>query len=278
MHSTPRYARSLLVLIMGALFFAFGIGQAFAVETPVSLSCPTGGGGDQISRGFYITNFTGDRLDMVTVSYFTEDATSNSTMQLIAHLNTYDGQVLGTASFTGDFTVNRTVVYDFGGVYVPVNSTIAFVQQPVGSPADGFLFYDYGTGSFDPSDNPCPGFFETEDTSAPLSTFRRHSVGVIVTGAFTGVNPASVGFCITLPSGSVVGAMGSATQAFYEPGKAAEGVTINPGTYWVVGTDESGQFYKILLSCDFLWVPVSSMQPSYQAPWSGQPLPTTVVS
>lgn len=83
--------------------------------------------------------------------------------------------------------------------------------------------------------------------------------------------------CLAIPDGSVVGALPSATQAYYAPGNIAPEVVLNPGTYWVLGEDESGQYYKIILACQYLWVPVDSMQPSYQAPWSGQPLPTTVV-
>ncbi len=46
----------------------------------------------------------------------------------------------------------------------------------------------------------------------------------------------------------------------------------------MIGEDDSSQYYKIMLSCQFLWVPIDTMQPSYQSPWSGQPLPTRVVS
>ena len=83
--------------------------------------------------------------------------------------------------------------------------------------------------------------------------------------------------CLAIPDGSVVGAMAQETQAFWAPGKAAPDVVLNPGTYWVLGEDGSGQYYKIVLACQYLWVPINSMQPSFQAPWSGQPLPTTVV-
>ena len=86
------------------------------------------------------------------------------------------------------------------------------------------------------------------------------------------------GTCLIVPDGAVVGDMPNNTQAYWAPGKVSPDVTINAGTYWVVGEDESGQYYKIILACQYLWVPVDSMQPSYQAPWSGQPLPTRVVS
>ena len=86
------------------------------------------------------------------------------------------------------------------------------------------------------------------------------------------------GECLPLPVGSVVGDLPNGTQAFYAPGKISPDIFINPGTYWVLGEDESGQYYKILLACQYLWVPVETMQPSYQSPWTGQPLPTLVVS
>ncbi|MFN8528453.1 MAG: hypothetical protein U0670_07570 [Anaerolineae bacterium] len=89
---------------------------------------------------------------------------------------------------------------------------------------------------------------------------------------------SSAGTCLNAPSGSVVGDMPNRTQAFYSPGNLSPGLFINPGTYWVIGQDASGQFYKIILACQYLWVPVDSMQPSFQSPWTGQPLPTRVVS
>ncbi|MEO8394317.1 MAG: hypothetical protein ABI700_15100 [Chloroflexota bacterium] len=83
--------------------------------------------------------------------------------------------------------------------------------------------------------------------------------------------------CLPLTSDTVVGDMPFATQADWAPGKSAPGVVINPGTYWVLGADSSGKYYKILLSCQYLWVPVESMQPSFQAPQNGAALPTTNV-
>ena len=99
---------------------------------------------------------------------------------------------------------------------------------------------------------------------------------VIGTGSCAGL--ATFGSCIALTADAVVGDMPFATQADWAPGKEANGVVVNPGTYWVLGVDETGQYYEIVLSCQYLWVPVSSMQPSFQPPQNGQPLPTSVVS
>ncbi|MFN8529547.1 MAG: hypothetical protein U0670_13120 [Anaerolineae bacterium] len=90
--------------------------------------------------------------------------------------------------------------------------------------------------------------------------------------------PLASGACIAIPSSAVMGTLPNATQAYYAPGSAAQGVVLNPGTYYVLGVDASGGYYKIILACQYLWVPVGSMGPSYTAPWSGQPLPTSVVN
>ena len=100
-------------------------------------------------------------------------------------------------------------------------------------------------------------------------------VTTIGTGSCAGL--PTYGSCLPLTDFAVVGDMPFNTQADYAPGQPAAGVMINAGTYWVLGQDESHQFYKILLACQYLWVPVDSMQPSFQSPWQGQPLPTEVV-
>jgi hypothetical protein len=56
------------------------------------------------------------------------------------------------------------------------------------------------------------------------------------------------------------------------------GLTITAGkTYLVVGQDASGGFRKIVLACQFVWVPFNSVVPEPDSPWFGHPLPTTVV-
>ena len=91
--------------------------------------------------------------------------------------------------------------------------------------------------------------------------------------------PIVDGSCgITYPAGSVVGQIPFDQQAYYAPGLLADGVTINAGTYWVTGLGEAENgdgYYQIVVACQFLFVPENDVIPSYQAPWSGQPLPTT---
>lgn len=66
---------------------------------------------------------------------------------------------------------------------------------------------------------------------------------------------------------------------------AAPGVPIEPWvgiapgqSAWVLGVDESGEYYKILWGCDQLWVLVETIGPNYDDVWNGMPLPTNVVS
>jgi len=76
---------------------------------------------------------------------------------------------------------------------------------------------------------------------------------------------------------SVVGELPFRTQAYYEPGNASPGLFVNPGTYWVLGVDQNVEYYKIILACEYVWVPVQNMQPNYDAVWQGRALPTDVV-
>lgn len=82
---------------------------------------------------------------------------------------------------------------------------------------------------------------------------------------------------LNIPEGSVVGEAPLGAQAFYEPGNATN-FNINPGTYTVIGQDESESYYKIVLACETLWVLKETMQPSYLHPQNGAPLPTRIVS
>ena len=83
---------------------------------------------------------------------------------------------------------------------------------------------------------------------------------------------------LSAPVGSVVGEAPAGAQVYWSPGNASPGVVLNPGTYIVVGQDASETFYKVVLACQYVWVRKDTMQPSYQPPQNGAPLPTTIVS
>jgi hypothetical protein len=84
---------------------------------------------------------------------------------------------------------------------------------------------------------------------------------------------------VNLPEGSVVGKFVTNADVYWAPGEITGGPIVLPQgqSAWVLGVDPTGQYYEILWSCDFLWVPVSSMGPNYDETWGGRPLPTTVI-
>ncbi|MBK8030323.1 MAG: hypothetical protein IPK17_12635 [Chloroflexi bacterium] len=81
---------------------------------------------------------------------------------------------------------------------------------------------------------------------------------------------------LSIPEGSVVGDAPFSTPIYYSPGNST-GASLNPGTYIVVGQDASESYYKIVLACQFVWVPKNMLQPSYLPPQNGAPLPTRIV-
>jgi len=81
-----------------------------------------------------------------------------------------------------------------------------------------------------------------------------------------------------IPSGSVVGRLSVDTLAYYAPGSITT-IQLRAGqTYWVIGVDASGAYYKIALAQNYLWLPVETMTPNPDAPWNNTPLPTRTVS
>jgi hypothetical protein len=159
------------------------------------VSCPTGGGGDQITRGFYVSDYPGSNLGKVTLNYFPL-ASPPIPITLTARLGSYDGPIIGSATMS--VSPPATVNFDFAGAPVAPGSTITFAHSVNGGDPDGFAYVDYGAASIgNPSDpNACPGVTETNGTTPPLDTFRRASMGVTITAfpappATPPANPAS---------------------------------------------------------------------------------------
>lgn len=89
--------------------------------------------------------------------------------------------------------------------------------------------------------------------------------------------PAGPTCGLPIPAGSVVGSAPHGGQIYWAPGKMSPGLTLNPGTYIVIGQDESETYYKIVLACQTVWVLKSDMGPSNLPPQNGAPLPTRIV-
>lgn len=170
------------LIAASALAAAALLGPAPATAQIATLySCPDNGtGGDQVTRGFYVTNYPGATLETVTLRYYSGSGDGDYTVSLTARLSTYDGTIIGstqtrTINFAGQ-PVSATFV--FGGAPVPPGSTVTFTQVLISgpAPADNVLFYDTGV-------EPCANVTQTNGTNAPLSSFRRNSVGVTITGS-----------------------------------------------------------------------------------------------
>lgn len=102
--------------------------------------------------------------------------------------------------------------------------------------------------------------------------------GGVYLGAYGAAALDTGGTCLLdVPAGSVVGDAPFQTQVYYEPGNVSPDLFLNPGTYIVVGQDASETYYKIMLACSFVWVRKDTMQPSYEQPQNGAPLPTQIV-
>jgi hypothetical protein len=85
---------------------------------------------------------------------------------------------------------------------------------------------------------------------------------------------------MNIPSWSVGGQFTQTITARWTPGQLTTNppVVIDGGkTAWVLGQDASGEYYKFLWACQYLWAPVGSMGPNYDKVWNGTPLPTNVV-
>lgn len=80
-----------------------------------------------------------------------------------------------------------------------------------------------------------------------------------------------------IPSTAVGGRFVSDAAVYWKPGEVTKHVIKAGTSVRVLGKDATGAYYKILYVCDYLWVPVGTLGPNYDAVWNGAPLPTAVV-
>lgn len=107
----------------------------------------------------------------------------------------------------------------------------------------------------------------------------------VVSAAKAGYTPSeNEDLCmLEIPQGSVVGYfVTDAVLHWAADTTSSSGVSVGltektPKTAWVIGLDQSGEFYKIIWACDYMWVPVSTMAPNPDNVWENTPLPTRVV-
>jgi hypothetical protein len=107
---------------------------------------------------------------------------------------------------------------------------------------------------------------------------------VLASGTCQGLPPhGSAAGCdqfVIIPPQAAGGQFVANAPVYYAPESSAQtGIVIAAGkTYLVAGQDATGQFRKVLISCQWVWVPINTVGPNYEAPWYGAPLPTTVVN
>lgn len=195
-----------------------------------------------------IVEFTCVNADAAGTGSHVLDRDNTGTGQEALRVDIFDGQgtLIYTLSFSNVLNTFAGGIGDFFYTTAPQYNPIRFVLTSLA-----------GNGLPEQID------FIAEGSCAGLPTY---------------IDPSTQGrYRNQLPDGSVVGNLPFDTQAYWAPGEIST-VVVNAGNYHVVGVDESGEFYKIWLSGEFLWIPVGNMQPSFEPPWSGQPLPTRVVS
>ena len=174
----------------------------------------------------------------------------------------------GTGGSDGDYG-------SFGMGYTPVSSPITYALFDL-TPADLAALSGFGD-----SDQEYFDYVVANATCLTEQFLDETDLGIPEATPYSlcgGGTIAADGSCtLNIPSGSVVGEAPLGAQIYYAPGQSTN-LTLNPGTYIVVGQDETETYYKVVLACQFVWVRKDSMQPSYQAPQNGQALPTRIVS
>ena len=148
-------------------------GYVNVIESP--FSNPNDWGGDFLHRGFYIENYGADNLRQVILQYKSRGTGTYNT-SLTVRIGSYDGIIVGqtkTLSTYFEADIPKQVVYDFGGINVPYGSLLTFTQETNSGP-DKLLYFNTGNESH-------PQITETNGTTAPLDSWRRDGVGVIIT-------------------------------------------------------------------------------------------------
>ncbi len=202
----------------------------------------------------------------------------------------------GGKSYPGPFNVGTPYGYTVEGLFGPVLTdsciTVTWDPQLCSTNAHPVAFKD----SFDPAWGASDATNYLGDAgssvagtfSFPVSAGDSFVIVFMNTSALASCDytysftydagaPSSGGCTLPVPEGSVVGDTPYSAQVYWAPGKVSPGVFLNPGTYIIIGQDESETYYKAVLACQYVWVLKSDMQPSYLPPQNGAPLPTRIV-
>lgn len=220
-----RFLRRFAQLSLGAGLLLGGMAQAQIVTL---VDCTAGDpiGYDQISRGFYVSNYPGSSINGVTVWMRTQSATTHQyQVSLTVTEGTYDGPVV--ASWHANASLNSTAKPVSIQMISPPpqrenppvtpGSRLCFKFGLNAKPEAPLVFYgvkgSIGENLPDATD-PCPDIVQTNGTNPPLSSFRREGVQLRITGnKFLNVSP------------------GQSIQMAIDGANAGDTVTVRPGTY-----------------------------------------------
>lgn len=264
--------------------------QALSTYTPFSLTS-TGRQiiapffGDVDTRAGNLTRYGSDTVDgrpafavnWRDVGYFSVHTDKLNTFQLVM----VDRSDIAPGDFDFEFNYNR-IQWETGDASSGVNGLGGFPARAGfsnGTGAAGSFFELAGSAVSGALIDGGPNALISSSLNSPvLGRYLFQVRGGQVTVGSGPLPPVVERPCGAGPmSGSVVGDLPFRQQAYYAPGQLAPGVFLNPGTYWVIGLDESEEFYQVLLSCQYLWVPVGVMQPNFDRVWQGRPLPTLII-
>jgi len=202
----PTFTRCTAAALLSGLMFL----MAAASQASVLYSCPGGAGGDFNSEGFYMPSYPGVTLDSATLKLLGEKAGTYQ-VSLTVRSNAYNGPVLGVSTVT--ITLNPasgamvSTTFPFASVPMPKGGLVCFILSVVAGQSSR-IYYDVG-----PVSGGCPEVIETQDTTPPLSTFRRYGVALTLTGALGTITP------------------GWSIQAAINAAVPGETVFVGPGTY-----------------------------------------------
>jgi hypothetical protein len=191
------------------------------------------------------------------------------------------GMTVQRANLDGGTYIVHTVVTVGGLIYMNEAASIS-----VNGLSGWNIFNNFTYGAV-----PNPGTYPIRGTDDALDFTLERPIGTILyawrlvvdgcdTGniIYNGVPGGAGGGCaLSIPEGSVVGEAPLGAEVYYAPGSIVPGVVLNPGTYIVIGQDESETYYRVVLACQLLWVRKDTMQPSFLPPQNGAALPTRIV-
>ncbi|HLX07846.1 MAG TPA: hypothetical protein VKY89_08270 [Thermoanaerobaculia bacterium] len=266
--------RALATLCTLLLPWCGGVAASATTWDLVNACAFAGTGGDEVSRGFYLTAYPGSNLSQVELGYTAANGHAGLwSISLTARRGSYDGPIVGTTQIATvgvpqfSNATEALVVFDFNGAPVTPGDTITFTQtaqQLGGTGGSGELDFDTGSG-------PCTNVTETNGTSPPLDGFRRATVGIVVTEHKPPINciasdtvmcidslPGDQRFkaTVTFHTTQAGGAAGSGNEIPLAPLGLDQG-----GMFWFFNPDNPEMLVKVIDGCAVngrFWVFISA--------------------